>query len=179
MRLVIILILGAALGGSIAEIKHHKEVQAKKDKHISLLKQRIVNERNEKELLEKRLGSKFSEERLIALLKEAKVKFPHIVLAQARIETGNYKSNLFLKNKNLFGMCRPTWRSTTSLSKTGPAKFLRWEDSVYDYAIWQTQFVSRVKTDVEYIARLAKYAKEKTYRKKVYVASRELIEIFK
>ena len=37
----------------------------------------------------------FTEEKLIKLLKELNFKFPHIVLAQAKIESGGYKSKIF------------------------------------------------------------------------------------
>jgi uncharacterized FlgJ-related protein len=48
--------------------------------------------------------NKFDEEKFINLLKELNVKFPHIVMAQALLETGNFKSKVFLQNHNLFGM---------------------------------------------------------------------------
>lgn len=35
---------------------------------------------------------------------EKNVKYPFIVLAQAKIETGNYKSNLCINGNNLFGI---------------------------------------------------------------------------
>ena len=47
---------------------------------------------------------KFSEENLIRYMKELNIKYPHIVLAQARIESGTYTSNIFKENHNLFGM---------------------------------------------------------------------------
>jgi hypothetical protein len=37
----------------------------------------------------------FSEDELIELLKELNIKFPHIVLAQAQLESSNYNSNIF------------------------------------------------------------------------------------
>jgi len=44
----------------------------------------------------------FSEEKLIELLKTLNVKYPHIVLAQAKIESANYTSKIFKENHNLF-----------------------------------------------------------------------------
>ena len=46
----------------------------------------------------------FSEEKMIALMKELNMKFPHIALAQSKIETNNFKSKIFKENHNLFGM---------------------------------------------------------------------------
>ena len=48
---------------------------------------------------------------------------PHIVLAQARLETGNFKSQRCKRDKNLFG-----------IKHNGRyAKYARWQDSVTDY----------------------------------------------
>ena len=43
----------------------------------------------------------FSEEKLIALMKELNIKFPHIVMAQSKLETNNFKSAIFKENHNL------------------------------------------------------------------------------
>jgi len=40
----------------------------------------------------------FNKEKLIQMLKELNVKYPHIVLAQSIIETGSWRSNFHLKN---------------------------------------------------------------------------------
>ena len=46
----------------------------------------ILNVKNEK--------NKFTEEKFVSLIKELNVKFPHIVMAQALLETGNFKSKV-------------------------------------------------------------------------------------
>ncbi len=51
-------------------------------------------------------GQPFSEEALIELIKDCNLKYPHIVLAQAKVESGHYKSRIFKQNNNLFGMRR-------------------------------------------------------------------------
>ena len=63
----------------------------------------IINEKNE-----------FSEEKFKQMLLELNVRFPHIVMAQARLETGNYKSRIFKENNNLFGMKVARRRPTTN-----------------------------------------------------------------
>ena len=43
-------------------------------------------------------GEPFSEEALIRLLKDCNIKCPHIVLAQAKLESGGFKSKIFKQN---------------------------------------------------------------------------------
>ena len=44
--------------------------------------------------------NQFSPEKLRAYILELNIKFPHIVYAQARLETGNFKSQIFKTNHN-------------------------------------------------------------------------------
>ena len=71
----------------------------------------------------------FSEENLAFKLDGLDVRYPEVVMAQAKLETGNYRSKLFVKNNNLFGF----------RSKKGYLKYKSWEDSVEDYKRWQTK----------------------------------------
>lgn len=48
--------------------------------------------------------SKSPQEGLMKALEYYEIKHPHIVYAQAVLETGNFTSNLCLKNNNLFGL---------------------------------------------------------------------------
>ena len=59
-------------------------------------------------------------------LKKYNVKYPQIVLAQAKLETGNYTSTLCKKHGNLFGLKR----------KGSYAKFDNWQESVKAYRDW-------------------------------------------
>lgn len=71
------------------------------------------------------------------------VEHPHIVYAQAILETGNFTSAIFLENNNLFGMKHPRQRETLSLGHNrGHAKYKSWQDSVRDYAKWQEYYKS-------------------------------------
>ena len=56
----------------------------------------------------------FSEDKLIDMLVSLNIKFPHIVLAQAKLESGNYSSKIFKENHNLFGMKEARVRIHTS-----------------------------------------------------------------
>ena len=69
------------------------------------------------------------------------IKHPDIVMAQARLETGNFTSNICRRNHNLFGMKLPKQRRTTAIGEsTGHAKYSSWEKSIEDYKIWQDTF---------------------------------------
>ena len=66
------------------------------------------------------------------------IKYPDIVMAQAKIESGHFTSAIFKENNNLFGMKLPAQRKTTAIGKNrGHAKYETWQDSVKDYKIWQ------------------------------------------
>ena len=54
------------------------------------------------------------------------IKHPKIVLAQAKLETGDYTSNLSRKHGNLFGL----------RLRSGYAKFNTWQESVKAYRDW-------------------------------------------
>lgn len=107
----------------------------------------------------------FSEEKLILLLKSLNVKFPHIVLAQAQLESGHYKSKIFLENHNLFGMKEAKVRVHTSKgTQYNHAYYLHWRESVYDYAFYQCRYLSSLKTEEEYYIYLDKsYAEADNY----------------
>jgi flagellum-specific peptidoglycan hydrolase FlgJ len=71
----------------------------------------------------------FSENALIIELHELKMLAPNIVLAQAKLETGNFKSYLFKKSNNLFGF----------RNFNGYIKYDSWKSSVKAYKDWQTR----------------------------------------
>jgi uncharacterized FlgJ-related protein len=69
------------------------------------------------------------------------IEYPEIVWAQAILESGNFKSEVFNSNKNLFGMKFPRRRTTTSIgSNRGYARYESWEESVKDYKLYQTHY---------------------------------------
>ena len=108
---------------------------------------------------------KFSEKALVNLLVSCNVKFPHIVLAQAKLESGNYSSKMFKVNHNLFGMKKAKQRITTALGeKNGHAYYRDWTDGVYDYAMWSQVMAHDINNEVEYFVKLQKrYAEDTTY----------------
>lgn len=66
------------------------------------------------------------------------IKFPDVALAQAILESGNFKSKIAKENNNFFGMRLPKSRQTTAVGqKSGYARYLSWKDSIRDFKLWQ------------------------------------------
>jgi len=66
-----------------------------------------------------------------------------LIIAQAKHESGNFRSKLFKKHNNLFGMMHPRVRPTLSKGslaraegRAGYASFETIENSVQDYILW-------------------------------------------
>lgn len=111
----------------------------------------------------------FSEEKLKTFILELNLKFPHIVFAQAKLESGNFKSNIFIQNNNFFGMKCAKQRPTTNKGKkNGHAYFNTWRDCVIDYAFYQAKYLSKIKTESDYIKYLNEnYSQDKDYINKL------------
>jgi len=107
----------------------------------------------------------FSEHKLIELMKELNIQYPHIVLAQAKIESGNYTSNIFRENNNLFGMKEARVRVHTAKgTQYSHAYYDTWRESVYDYAFYQCRYLSKIKSESEYLNYLGQsYAESPNY----------------
>jgi hypothetical protein len=118
----------------------------------------------------------FSEDKLISLMKELNIKFPHVVLAQAKLETNNFHSGIFKENHNLFGMKEARIRiSTAKGTNRNHAYYDNWESSVYDYAFYQCRYLSAINTEGEYYRYLAgSYAEDPHYVTKVQKLAEEL-----
>ena len=69
----------------------------------------------------------FSEVDLVNYIHELEIKAPNIVLAQAKLETGNFKSYLFRCSNNLFGF----------RNFNGYIRYNSWKHSVAAYKNWQ------------------------------------------
>ena len=103
-------------------------------------------------------------EGVMTLLDILNVEHPHIVFAQMRLESGNFKSDLAKNNNNFFGMKYPRQRATIAQGNDrGYAYYRSWSYSVLDYAIWQRRYASGL-TEDEYLEMLSeKYAEDKAY----------------
>ena len=98
----------------------------------------------------------FSEQKLWDLLVSMNVRFPHIVIAQARIESGTYTSDIFKENNNMFGMKCATSRATTHKGENrNHAMFSSWQECAIDYAFYQTTYMRKCKTENQYLEALS------------------------
>lgn len=124
----------------------------------------------------------FSQDKLVEMLKDLNVKFPHIVLAQAKTESGHFKSGIFFENNNLFGMKEAQRRITTAEgTNRNHAYYNHWRESVYDYAFYQCRYLSGIKSEAEYFEYLgASYAEDTQYVSKLknMVDKESLRELF-
>jgi len=126
--------------------------------------------------------SQFSKEAVVEELKRLNVKYPHIVLAQALIESGHFQSNIFRANNNLFGMKEAKQRTTTARgTNLGHAYYDNWKESILDYAIFQSAYLRDLKTEEQYLSYLgANYAEASNYKVAVQnmVKNEKLKELF-
>ena len=124
----------------------------------------------------------FSEENLIKALKSKNINKPHIVLAQAKLETKHFTSPIFKENHNLFGMKEAKRRPTTNLGiKRGHAYYDNWESSVEDYGYYQAyQGLAKIESDEAYYNLLNQrgYAQDPNYIIKVKKLAEELKDKF-
>ena len=126
---------------------------------------KIENLSQEEKLIVIREYNEFSEPQLIKKISQLNFRYPHIILAQSYQETGHYKSGIFLENNNLFGMKEAMRRSTLAKgTNRGHAFYEDWQDSVVDYALFYSTYLSDIKTEGEYFEYLRQnYAEDPTY----------------
>jgi hypothetical protein len=91
-----------------------------------------------------------------------------LIYAQAKHETGNFSSNIYKENKNLFGMKKPYKRSTTVKGENrGHATYSSGWSSIYDYFLRQQYFHIDYLSVKQYIERTkqSNYAEDPNYDK--------------
>ena len=131
----------------------------------------LVNSQNE-----------FSEDKFISMLDEINLPYPHITLAQAKLETGNFTSKIFTENHNSFGQKEAKVRINLARgTQYGHAYYNNWEESILDYAFWYSTYASKCKSEEEFYQLLDKvYAEDELYSKKLknMVEEEQLKELF-
>lgn len=127
--------------------------------------------------LEKYRNIEVNDSTALGVMIEFEIQHPHIVLAQMKIESGNYGSSIARNNNNYFGMRQPSSRLTVSLgSRNGYARYRSWAYSILDYALWQRQYAWNL-TEEQYLAKLGRtYAEDPNYVSKVKKLSKNLAE---
>jgi hypothetical protein len=89
------------------------------------------------------LTQPFTPERLKTAL-EIFVDKPAIAFAQSKLETGNFISDIWIENNNLFGMHQPKNRPTYSIAESRKcAVYRNWFESVQDYRLMQEWYYNR------------------------------------
>ena len=105
--------------------------------------------------VKKHIRKPITDKELLEYIKELHIKFPRIVLAQAKLESGNYKSNVFNTKRNLFGMKLAASRPTIGKGKANEyASYNSWKESVIDYAFLQTTYYRNCRTEEQYLNQL-------------------------
>jgi hypothetical protein len=96
---------------------------------------------------------------------------PDVVMAQSILETGHYKSDLYLMHNNLFGMKKARVRTTTAIGSTENdyASYQTWYDSVRDMRLFQQWYLSRGRDLSDYLVFLDTigYAEDPLYIPKI------------
>lgn len=105
--------------------------------------------------IKKHISKPLTDKVLLEYIKELHIKFPRVVLAQAKLESGNYKSHVFNTKKNLFGMKLAASRPTIGKGKANEyAHYNSWKESVIDYAFLQTTYYRNCRTEEQYLNQL-------------------------
>ena len=103
----------------------------------------------------------FTEEKFINKIKQLNLNYPHIVYAQAMLESGNFTSKIFRENNNMFGMKQARVRINLAKStQYNHAYFETWEDCLLDFAFHRATYFSKLKTEQDYYNYLGKYYAE-------------------
>jgi flagellum-specific peptidoglycan hydrolase FlgJ len=118
----------------------------------------------------------FSEINFYNKILKMDIAYPEVVFAQALIETGNFTSNIYIENNNLFGMKLPKRRQTTAIGENrNHAIYTSWTQSLADYKLWQDKMIHKAPTLEDYLNYLGRnYAEDKNYIKKIRKTMKKL-----
>ena len=103
---------------------------------------------------------------LYAFLKDNNAWYPEILLKQAKLESGNYTSDVYTNANNLYGMKKVGKRQTTQLNTTykGYGCYTNWCESVLDRMLWDINRFNNIKpTEEEYLEAMSIYAETENY----------------
>lgn len=96
------------------------------------------------------------------------IKHKNIVLRQILLETNYLRSQSCLVGHNLTGMkCAYQRNKIQSGEYLNHAAYSSWEESLIDYALFQSTYCSDIKTDEEYYNFLNQYAEDPNYNVKL------------
>lgn len=112
----------------------------------------------------------FKPDSVYGFLLSIKAPFPYILYAQAILESGNFKSDIFRSNNNCYGMRNPNKRVTTSIGEQyGYAVYRTWKECIIDRCFYNSLYLGDIKTEEQYYEYLSKsgYAEDPMYIVKV------------
>lgn len=114
--------------------------------------EKIKKYEEEEKLVIIKNGDKFSEDKLILFISELNFKWPEIIYAQARLESGEkFDSEINIQNNNYFGMKKANVRiNIQSGENLGHSTYSNWRTSVIDYALFSATYLSDFDTKSEY-----------------------------
>ena len=99
----------------------------------------------------------FSEANLIRYMDILEIEYPNIVLAQAKLESGNFTSNRFKEYNALFGF---------QTSNTNIIKYKSWKESVINYKNWQMRRLKDGENYYDFLIRVG-YSTDSNYVNKL------------
>ncbi len=99
----------------------------------------------------------FSKESLLKELDNLEIHHKDIVYAQARLETGNFKSDVFLKHRNLFG-----WKLNG-----GYKHYESWKKSLFDYKLFQHKYYKSGEDYFKFLTRTRFCEADSVYKKRI------------
>ena len=91
--------------------------------------------------------------------------YPDILLKQAKLESGNYTSNVYNNTYNLYGMKKVGKRQTTQINTyNGYGVYNNWCLSALDRMLWDMfTFKNQKPSKEEYLKALEQYAEDENY----------------
>jgi len=108
------------------------------------------------------------EQSLTTYISKLQFEHPHIVLAQAKLESGNFTSRIYKQNNNMFGMKEPKKRVTVSNGSKGAyAYYDTWMHSVIDQRIYYAKYLDGKTEQQIYTYLENNYAEDKQYVSKL------------
>jgi hypothetical protein len=114
------------------------------------------------------LSSEVYREMVFNAIDNMDFKFKDIVKAQAILESGHFKSDVFRHNNNVFGIRLPKKRETTAIgSNLGYAVYNDICLSIEDRLLYEKRYLSKFTKEQYYSYLNRVYAKNKTYSKKL------------
>ena len=114
--------------------------------------QHRISYKEVKKIIYKEKEDKFTPEKFKEYLLELNLKYPEIIFAQARLETGNFTSRAFREQNNLFGLHVARQRPTLAKKGRGRlAHYNSWRDSVVDYAFLVADRMRKLESREDYL----------------------------